>query len=112
MESRAGFHSDGEVVHTLTLGYEPPRPFVRVGGPMCHEQNSCDGGGKKDSDLRYNKRVILLVALIQVCSALVHPFSSHTVPADSELCVTMFNNQVEQIDRSPINNGIDDSQTQ
>ncbi|KAJ3594613.1 hypothetical protein NHX12_003920 [Muraenolepis orangiensis] len=58
LESRAGFHSDGEVVHTLTLGYKPPSPFV--------------------------------------CSALVHPFGSYTLPTDSELCLTMFNNQTQR----------------
>ncbi|CAL8310668.1 unnamed protein product, partial [Gadus morhua 'NCC'] len=58
LESRAGFHSSGEVIHTLTLGYKPPRPFVR--------------------------------------SALVHPFSSYMLPTDSELCLTMFNNQTQR----------------
>ncbi|CAL8346241.1 unnamed protein product [Merluccius merluccius] len=57
LESRAGFHG-GEAVHTLTLGYKPPRPFV--------------------------------------CSALVHPFSSYRLPTDSELCLTMFNNQTQR----------------
>ncbi|XP_068195919.1 uncharacterized protein [Antennarius striatus] len=28
LESRAGFHGDGEAVHTLTLGYRPRSPFV------------------------------------------------------------------------------------
>ncbi|XP_054625428.1 uncharacterized protein LOC129177877 [Dunckerocampus dactyliophorus] len=28
LESRAGFHSNKELIHTLTIGYRPPRPFV------------------------------------------------------------------------------------
>ncbi|XP_029970977.1 uncharacterized protein LOC115405520 [Salarias fasciatus] len=28
LESKAGFHDNQEVVHTLTLGYRPPSPFV------------------------------------------------------------------------------------
>ncbi|CAJ1071926.1 uncharacterized protein LOC122887130 [Xyrichtys novacula] len=28
MESKAGFHGNREVIHTLTLGYRPPKPFV------------------------------------------------------------------------------------
>lgn len=28
LESKAGFHGNREVVHTLTLGYRPPSPFV------------------------------------------------------------------------------------
>lgn len=28
LESKARFHSDGEIVHVLTLGYRPPSPFV------------------------------------------------------------------------------------
>ncbi|KAG7456895.1 hypothetical protein MATL_G00240760 [Megalops atlanticus] len=31
-----------------------------------------------------------------VCSALVHPFSSDTIPQDSELCVTVHRNQTQQ----------------
>ncbi|XP_029929860.1 uncharacterized protein LOC115374855 [Myripristis murdjan] len=58
LESRAGFHSSGELVHTLTLGYQPPSPFV--------------------------------------CSALIHPFSSSTVPSDSEICVTVTSNQLQK----------------
>ncbi|XP_030016477.1 uncharacterized protein LOC115437389 [Sphaeramia orbicularis] len=58
LESRAGFHGNREVIHTLTLGYQPPSPFV--------------------------------------CSALIHPFSSDTVPSDSEICVTLFNNQTQK----------------
>uniref|UniRef100_UPI003AABB2CD uncharacterized protein n=1 Tax=Centroberyx gerrardi TaxID=166262 RepID=UPI003AABB2CD len=57
LESRAGFHGNREVVHTLTLGYQPPSPFV--------------------------------------CSALIHPFSSYTIPSDSEICVTISSNQAE-----------------
>ncbi|KAM7401003.1 hypothetical protein PAMA_005280 [Pampus argenteus] len=57
LESRAGFHSNKEVIHTLTLGYQPPSPFV--------------------------------------CSALIHPFSSDTIPSDSEICVTISNNQLQ-----------------
>ncbi|KAM7379044.1 hypothetical protein PAMP_004619 [Pampus punctatissimus] len=58
LESRAGFHSNKEVIHTLTLGYQPPSPFV--------------------------------------CSALIHPFSSDTIPSDSEICVTISNNQTHK----------------
>ncbi|XP_040911109.1 uncharacterized protein LOC121193056 [Toxotes jaculatrix] len=57
LESKAGFHGNREVIHTLTLGYQPPSPFV--------------------------------------CSALVHPFSSDTVPSDSEICVTVTSNQTQ-----------------
>ncbi|KAE8291162.1 hypothetical protein D5F01_LYC10756 [Larimichthys crocea] len=28
LESKAGFHGNREVIHTLTLGYKPPSPFV------------------------------------------------------------------------------------
>ncbi|XP_029380588.1 apolipophorins [Echeneis naucrates] len=28
LESKAGFHGNREVIHTLTLGYQPPSPFV------------------------------------------------------------------------------------
>ncbi|XP_047445376.1 uncharacterized protein LOC125010660 [Mugil cephalus] len=28
LQSKAGFHDDREVIHTLTLGYQPPSPFV------------------------------------------------------------------------------------
>ncbi|XP_051279537.1 uncharacterized protein LOC127375918 isoform X2 [Dicentrarchus labrax] len=58
LESKAGFHSNREVIHTLTLGYQPPSPFV--------------------------------------CSALIHPFSSDTVPSDSEICVTITSNQTQK----------------
>nr|XP_020442398.1 uncharacterized protein LOC109951951 [Monopterus albus] len=58
LESKAGFHGNGEVTHTLTLGYHPPSPFI--------------------------------------CSALIHPFSSDTVPSDSEICVTIFSNQTQK----------------
>ncbi|KAG7227140.1 hypothetical protein INR49_013938 [Caranx melampygus] len=57
LESKAGLHGNREVVHTLTLGYQPPSPFV--------------------------------------CSALVHPFSSETIPSDSEICVTVTSNQLQ-----------------
>ncbi|XP_030607400.1 uncharacterized protein LOC115795564 [Archocentrus centrarchus] len=55
LESKAGFSANREVIHTLTLGYQPPSPFV--------------------------------------CSALIHPFSTDTVPSDSEICVTVTSNQ-------------------
>ncbi|XP_029309262.1 uncharacterized protein LOC115022426 [Cottoperca gobio] len=58
LESKAGFHGNREVVHTLTLGYQPPSPFV--------------------------------------CSALIHPFSSDTLPSDSEVCVTITSNQTQR----------------
>ncbi|XP_070700951.1 uncharacterized protein [Pempheris klunzingeri] len=58
LESKAGFHGNREVIHTLTLGYKPPSPFL--------------------------------------CSALTHPFSSDTVPSDSEICVTMTSNQTQK----------------
>ncbi|XP_054870047.1 uncharacterized protein LOC111586552 isoform X2 [Amphiprion ocellaris] len=58
LESKAGFHGNREVIHTLTLGYQPPSPFV--------------------------------------CSALTHPFSSDTVPSDSEICVTVTSNQTHK----------------
>ncbi|XP_070830189.1 uncharacterized protein [Chaetodon trifascialis] len=58
LESKASFHSNREVTHTLTLGYQPPSPFV--------------------------------------CSALIHPFSSDTVPSDSEICVTITSNQTQK----------------
>ncbi|KAF7669802.1 hypothetical protein LDENG_00124500 [Lucifuga dentata] len=58
LESTAGFHVNREVIHTLTLCYLPPRPFV--------------------------------------CSALKHPFSSYTIPSDSEICVMLFSNQTQK----------------
>ncbi|XP_068456308.1 uncharacterized protein [Clinocottus analis] len=58
LESKAGFHGNREVIHTLTLGYRPPSPFV--------------------------------------CSALVHPFSSDTIPSDSEVCVMITSNQTQK----------------
>ncbi|XP_059201367.1 uncharacterized protein LOC131981085 [Centropristis striata] len=58
LESKAGFHGNREAIHTLTLGYRPPSPFV--------------------------------------CSALVHPFSSDTIPSDSEICVTITSNQTQK----------------
>ncbi|XP_037642433.1 uncharacterized protein LOC119498040 [Sebastes umbrosus] len=58
LESKAGFHGNREVIHTLTIGYKPPSPFV--------------------------------------CSALVHPFSSDTIPSDSEVCVTITSNQTQK----------------
>ncbi|XP_044075986.1 uncharacterized protein LOC122887130 [Siniperca chuatsi] len=58
LESKAGFHGNREVIHTLTLGYQLPSPFV--------------------------------------CSALIHPFSSETVPSDSEICVTITSNQTQK----------------
>ncbi|KAK1879652.1 hypothetical protein KUDE01_027769, partial [Dissostichus eleginoides] len=58
LESKAGFHGNREVIHTLTLGYKPPSPFV--------------------------------------CSALVHPFGSDTIPSDSEVCVTLTSNQTQR----------------
>ncbi|XP_063741936.1 uncharacterized protein LOC134865985 [Eleginops maclovinus] len=58
LESKAGFHGNREVIHTLTLGYKPPSPFV--------------------------------------CSALIHPFSSDTIPSDSEFCVTLTSNQTQR----------------
>ncbi|XP_061587435.1 uncharacterized protein LOC133452232 [Cololabis saira] len=58
LETRAGIHSNREVIHTLTLGYKPSKPFV--------------------------------------CSALIHPFSSETVPSDSEICVTVTSNQTHK----------------
>ncbi|XP_071348305.1 uncharacterized protein [Trachinotus anak] len=58
LESKAGFHGNREAIHTLTLGYQPPSPFV--------------------------------------CSALVHPFSSDTIPSDSEVCVTVTSNQTQK----------------
>ncbi|XP_068593999.1 uncharacterized protein [Cebidichthys violaceus] len=58
LESKAGFHGNREVIHTLTLGYQPPSPFV--------------------------------------CSALVHPFSSDTIPSDSEACVMITSNQTQK----------------
>eukprot|EP00064_Thunnus_orientalis_P014659 superscaffoldBa00002579_g14706 len=58
LESRAGFHGNKEVIHTLTLGYQPPSPFV--------------------------------------CSALIHFFSSDTIPSDSEICVTISSNQTQK----------------
>ncbi|CAB1444060.1 unnamed protein product [Pleuronectes platessa] len=58
LESKAGFHGDGEVIHTLTMGYQPPSPFV--------------------------------------CSALIHPFSSDTIPSNSEICVTVTSNQTQK----------------
>lgn len=36
----------------------------------------------------------------QVCSALIHPFSSDTVPSDSEICLTFTSNQVKMHLRS------------
>ncbi|TDH06001.1 hypothetical protein EPR50_G00128340 [Perca flavescens] len=58
LELKAGFHGNGEVIHTLTFGYRPPSPFV--------------------------------------CSALIHPFSSDTIPSDSEICVTITSNQTQK----------------
>ncbi|KAI4809707.1 hypothetical protein KUCAC02_018573, partial [Chaenocephalus aceratus] len=58
LESKAGFHGNREVIHTLTLGFKPPSPFV--------------------------------------CSALVHPFGSDTIPSDSEVCVTLTSNQTQR----------------
>nr|XP_040026805.1 uncharacterized protein LOC120815845 isoform X3 [Gasterosteus aculeatus aculeatus] len=58
LESKGGLHGNREVIHTLTLGYQPPSPFV--------------------------------------CSALVHPFSSDTVPSDSEACVVITSNQTQK----------------
>ncbi|KAM8838905.1 uncharacterized protein ACB058_015501 isoform 2-T2 [Synchiropus picturatus] len=54
LESRAGLYDSREIVHTLTIGYRPPSPFV--------------------------------------CSALFHPFSSQTIPPDSEFCVNVSSN--------------------
>lgn len=31
LESRAAFSGNREVIHTLTLGYRPPSPFVSLG---------------------------------------------------------------------------------
>lgn len=28
LESKARFHSNGEIIHVITLGYRPPSPFV------------------------------------------------------------------------------------
>uniref|UniRef100_A0A7N6A2B4 Vitellogenin domain-containing protein n=1 Tax=Anabas testudineus TaxID=64144 RepID=A0A7N6A2B4_ANATE len=58
LESKGGFHGNREIIHTLTLGYHPPSPFV--------------------------------------CSALIHPFNSDTVPSDSEICVTVSSNQTQK----------------
>ncbi|CAK6952249.1 uncharacterized protein LOC121908222 isoform X2 [Scomber scombrus] len=58
LESRAGFLGNREVIHTLTLGYQPPSPFV--------------------------------------CSALIHFFSSDTIPSDSEICVTISSNKTQK----------------
>ncbi|XP_037314999.2 uncharacterized protein LOC119209652 [Pungitius pungitius] len=58
LESKGGFYGNREVVHTLTLGYQPQSPFL--------------------------------------CSALVHPFSSDTVPSDSEACVMITSNQTQK----------------
>ncbi|XP_031710756.1 uncharacterized protein LOC116387634 isoform X2 [Anarrhichthys ocellatus] len=58
LESKAGFHSNREVIHTLTLGYRPPSPFV--------------------------------------CSALVHSFTSDTIPSDSEACVIITSIQTQK----------------
>ncbi|XP_039672137.1 uncharacterized protein LOC120568593 [Perca fluviatilis] len=58
LESKAGFHGNREVIHTLTFCYRPPSPFV--------------------------------------CSALIHPFSSDTIPSDSEICVTITSNQTQK----------------
>ncbi|KAM6989140.1 uncharacterized protein LKV04_008860 [Tautogolabrus adspersus] len=58
LESKAGFEGIREVIHTLTIGYRKPSPFV--------------------------------------CSALVHPFSSDVIPSDSEMCVTVSNNQTHK----------------
>ncbi|XP_026169161.1 uncharacterized protein LOC113134139 [Mastacembelus armatus] len=58
LESKAGFHDNSEVIHTVTLGYHPPSPFF--------------------------------------CSALIHPFSSDTIPSDSEICVTISSNQTQR----------------
>ncbi|XP_069367780.1 uncharacterized protein [Paralichthys olivaceus] len=58
LESKAGFQGDREVIHTLTMGYQPPSPFV--------------------------------------CSALIHPFSSDTIPSNSEICVTVTSNQTHK----------------
>lgn len=30
LESKGGLHGNREVIHTLTLGYQPPSPFVSV----------------------------------------------------------------------------------
>lgn len=30
LESKAGFHGNREVIHTLTLGHRPPSPFVSL----------------------------------------------------------------------------------
>lgn len=38
----------------------------------------------------------------QVCSALIHPFGSDTVPSDSEICLTFTSNQVKIHLQSPI----------
>ncbi|KAM4551263.1 uncharacterized protein PAE49_015110 isoform 2-T2 [Odontesthes bonariensis] len=57
-ETKAGIHDNREIIHTLTLGYKPPSPFV--------------------------------------CSALIHPFSSDTIPSDSEICVTVTSNQTQK----------------
>ncbi|KAM8851209.1 uncharacterized protein AB9W97_022010 isoform 3-T3 [Spinachia spinachia] len=58
LESKGGFHGNREVIHTLTLGYHPPSPFV--------------------------------------CSALVHPFTSDTIPSVSEACVMITSNQTQK----------------
>lgn len=33
-------------------------------------------------------------SVLQLCSALIHPFSSSILPPDSEVCLALFNNQV------------------
>ncbi|XP_034558150.1 uncharacterized protein LOC117826305 [Notolabrus celidotus] len=58
LESKAGFHGNRDIIHTLSLGYRLPKPFV--------------------------------------CSALVHPFNPNIIPSDSEICVTIFNNQTSK----------------
>ncbi|XP_037837860.1 uncharacterized protein LOC108248532 [Kryptolebias marmoratus] len=58
LESKAKLHDNREAIHTLTLCYKSPNPFV--------------------------------------CSELIHPFSSDLIPADSEICVTLTNNQTHQ----------------
>lgn len=43
---------------------------------------------------------ISALLIFQVCSALIHPFSSDTVPSDSDICLTFTSNQVQMFSLS------------
>ncbi|XP_057713493.1 uncharacterized protein LOC130929889 [Corythoichthys intestinalis] len=58
LESRAASDATREIIHTLTIGYKLPSPFL--------------------------------------CTALIHPYRTETIPSDSEICLNTFSNQTQE----------------